>query len=293
MNRVDTGDALRGAVAAARSAGRRIGLVPTMGHVHEGHLSLVDRALEASDFVVVTVFVNPLQFGPGEDFARYPRDPERDTQLFAARGAHLLFAPSEVEMYPTGEPAVFVVAPALADRLCGAFRPGLFQGVLTVVAKLFNRVTPDVAVFGRKDFQQLVLIRRMVRDLDFTIEILEGDVVREPDGLALSSRNGYLDAEARGQAALLRRSLLAAQESFDKGETSAAALIASARYVLELGPLVRPQYIELVDAVTLDPVARARPGNVLAVAAHVGKTRLIDNHVLAAPRRGFETDARG
>lgn len=291
MNRVETSDALRVAVATARGAGGRIGLVPTMGHVHEGHLSLVDRALDASDFVVVSVFVNPLQFGPGEDLARYPREVERDAKLLEARGAHLLFSPSEVEMYPAGEPAVSVVAPALSDRLCGAFRPSHFQGVLTVVAKLFNLVTPDVAVFGRKDFQQLVLIRRMVRDLDFAIEILEGDIVREPDGLARSSRNIYLDGDARAQATLLRRSLLAVQESFEQGETSAATLIASARYVLELGPLVRPQYIELVDAATLEPVARARAGNVVAVAAHVAGTRLIDNDVLRAARVGSARDA--
>jgi pantoate--beta-alanine ligase len=253
-----------------------------MGYLHEGHLSLVDRAREASDFVVVSLFVNPLQFGPGEDLARYPRDLDRDAQLLSARGANLLYAPTEVEMYPGGKPALYVVAPELSDRLCGAFRPGHFQGVLTVVAKLFHQVAPDVAVFGRKDLQQLVLVRRMVSELDFPLDILEGEIVREPDGLAMSSRNVYLEGEARSQATLLSAALTEAQRAFTKGERAAAKLIAAARTVLARGALVKPQYVELVDGESLDAVDVAVAGNVVALAAHVGGTRLIDNVELVA-----------
>lgn len=282
MKRVETRRALRDVVAGVRATGRRVGLVPTMGALHEGHLSLVDRAREVADFVIVSVFVNPLQFGPDEDLLRYPRDLEHDAALLEQRAAELLFAPTDDEMYPMGEPAVSVVAPALSQRLCGAFRPGHFQGVLTVIAKLFNLATPDVAVFGRKDFQQLVLIRRMACDLDFDIDVLEADIAREPDGLAMSSRNAYLGAEARAQAVLLHDALVAAQHAFGQGETDAATLTSAARTVLDTGPLVRPQYIEIVDASTLEGVTQAREGNVLAVAAHVDGTRLIDNHVLEA-----------
>ena len=281
MNRAETRGALRDAVSLARGAGRTIGLVPTMGYLHEGHLALVDRARDAADYVVASIFVNPLQFGPGEDLARYPRDVERDVRLLEQRGVHLLFAPSDAEMYPAGAPAVRVVAPRLADRLCGAFRPGHFDGVLTVVAKLFHLVDPDVAVFGRKDFQQLVLVRRMARDLDFPLEVLEAETQRAEDGLALSSRNVYLKGEARTQAALLHRSLKAAQEAFTRGERDAAKLIEAARDVLGGGSLVRTQYIEVVEADTLDPVAQAAVGDVIALAAHVDGTRLIDNHRLA------------
>lgn len=281
MNRAETRGALREAVAAARAAGHRIGFVPTMGFLHEGHLTLVDRARENADFVVASVFLNPLQFGPGEDLAKYPRDLERDARLLESRGTDLLFAPSADEMYRGGPPGVTIVAPRLTDRLCGAFRPGHFEGVLTVVAKLFHLVQPDVTVFGRKDFQQLVLVRRMARDLDFPLEVLEGETLREPDGLALSSRNVYLKGEARVQAALLHRALEAAQDAFARGERAAARLVAAARAVLDSGSLVRPQYIEVVESDTLDAVEHAAPGDVVALAAHVGDTRLIDNDTLA------------
>lgn len=281
MKRVRSRRAVRDAVSAARASGARIGFVPTMGYLHEGHLSLLDRARHASDHVVVSIYVNPLQFGPGEDLARYPRDLERDAELLQQRGASLLFTPGDSEMYPAGDPGVSIIAPRLTDRLCGAFRPGHFQGVLTVVAKLFNIVQPDVAVFGRKDFQQLVLIRRMVHDLDFPIEVLDAGIVREPDGLAMSSRNVYLAGPAREQAALLRRALLAAQDAFSRGERRTAALREIVRDVMRAGPRIEPQYIELVDADTLDHVENAAPGHVLALAALVDGTRLIDNHTLS------------
>ncbi len=280
MIRVATREALRASVAEARRKGHRIGFVPTMGYLHEGHLSLIDEARTRADTVVISVFVNPLQFGPQEDLARYPRDLERDAQLVAARGGDILFAPSVEEMYPHGNAAVVVTAPGLADRLCGAFRPGHFQGVLTVVAKLFHLVTPDIAVFGRKDFQQYVLIRRMAADLDFPVEVVAAPIVRDVDGLALSSRNVYLSAAEREDALLLSRSLRAADAEFRAGFTEAARLIAKARATLAAGRTVSLQYVELVDTSSLDAVSQARAGDVLAVAAIVGSTRLIDNIAL-------------
>ncbi len=280
MIRVATREALRASVAEARRKGHRIGFVPTMGYLHEGHLSLIDEARTRADTVVISVFVNPLQFGPQEDLARYPRDLERDAQLVAARGGDILFAPSVEEMYPHGNAAVVITAPGLADRLCGAFRPGHFQGVLTVVAKLFHLVTPDIAVFGRKDFQQYVLIRRMAADLDFPVEVLAAPIVRDVDGLALSSRNVYLSAAEREDALLLSRSLRAADAEFRAGFTEAARLIAKARATLAAGRTVSLQYVELVDTSSLDAVSQARAGDVLAVAAIVGSTRLIDNIAL-------------
>lgn len=284
MKTVTTRAGLRVAVAAARARGARIGLVPTMGYLHEGHLALVDAArasVGAGGYVVMSVFVNPLQFGPGEDLDRYPRDLPRDAALAAARGVDLLFAPTTEQVYPAGEPEVQVVPGAMADRLCSAYRPGHFRGVLTVVAKLLNLVQPDVAAFGRKDFQQAVLIRRMVRDLDFPVEVVVAPTVREPDGLALSSRNAYLSPPDHLAALALSRALAAGQEAFAAGEREAAALLATARAVLDAEPRVRVQYLELVDPDTLEPVRRADGRSVLAVAAHLGATRLIDNAALA------------
>jgi pantoate--beta-alanine ligase len=273
---------LRSAIAAARARGARIGLVPTMGFLHEGHLALVDAAHASCDFVVMSIFVNPLQFGAGEDLSRYPRDLPRDATLAAQRGVALLFAPTVEEMYPAGEPQVQVVPGPMAGRLCGAFRPGHFQGVLTVVAKLFNLVQPDVAVFGRKDFQQAVLIRRMVRDLDFRLEVVTAPTVREADGLALSSRNVYLSPDDRQAALALSAALNTAARGFARGERDARELLGRAAGLLAAEPRLRLQYLELVDPETLDPVPRGRPGDVMAVAAHVGATRLIDNVVLGA-----------
>ncbi|MGH7446709.1 MAG: pantoate--beta-alanine ligase [Longimicrobiales bacterium] len=271
---------LRDHVARSRAAGRRIGLVPTMGALHEGHLQLCDVARRHADEIVLSVFVNPLQFGPGEDFERYPRDPARDARLAAGRGVGILFAPGASDIYPDGPSQVRVHAPALSDVLCGRFRPGHFEGVLTVVAKLFNIVRPDSAVFGRKDLQQAVLIRRMAHDLDFAIDVIVGPLVREHDGLAMSSRNAYLSPEERRSALALHSALQAAQREFDRGVTDPAALAAVAAATLDAEPGVSTQYVELVDPRSLRTPVLAGRGHAVAVAAHVGRTRLIDNHVL-------------
>lgn len=280
MRITHTRDELRQALDALRAAGRSLALVPTMGYLHEGHMSLVDHARERADAVVMSIFVNPLQFGAGEDLARYPRDLERDAALARERGVDLVFAPTDGTIYPEGEPAVQVVPVRLADRLCGAYRPGHFTGVLTVVLKLFNLVRPDVAVFGRKDFQQAVLIRRMVRDLDLPVDIVVAPIVRAGDGLALSSRNAYLDDARRASALALGRALRQAAQRFARGESDARRLLGEVRATLDADAGVELQYAELIDPDTLEPLARARPGAVIALAAHVGETRLIDNVVL-------------
>ncbi|MEX1182245.1 MAG: pantoate--beta-alanine ligase [Gemmatimonadota bacterium] len=280
MTTVDRIAALRQAVSGVRADRRRIGLVPTMGALHEGHLSLCDIARKHCDFVVLSIFVNPLQFGADEDLDRYPRSLAADSELARGRGVDLIFAPPTEEIYPRGPSLVRVSAPGLDDRLCGHFRPGHFTGVLTIVAKLFNLVAPDVAVFGRKDLQQVALIRWMVHDLDFAVDIVAAPVVREPDGLALSSRNAYIDTAARGAAASLSQALRAAQQAFDAGERDPAALVGAAHAILERAPGVEVQYVELVDADTLDTPGRAERGHALALAAFAGGTRLIDNHLL-------------
>ena len=288
MKTVRTISDLRTAVAKARADagstqpgdGDAIGFVPTMGYLHAGHLSLVDRARELTDYVVLSVFVNPTQFGPGEDYEEYPRDPERDAELAAERGVDLLFAPDTDEVYPDGETAVKVVPGPMADRLCGLSRPGHFQGVLTVVAKLFGMVQPDVAVFGRKDFQQAVLIRRMARDLDMAVRVETAPIVREDDGLALSSRNKYLTETERQRARSLSQGLFAARSVYqEEGVTNADRLKARVRGTMRDAD-VEPEYIELVDPDTLEDVEEARDAAVLAVAAPVGETRLIDNVIL-------------
>lgn len=280
MNTVGTHAALRGELAAARRRGARIALVPTMGFLHEGHLALCDLARAHADLLVMSIFVNPLQFGAGEDLERYPRDLERDSALAALRGVELLFTPGTEVMYPRGDARVRVHAPGLEDRLCGRYRPGHFAGVLTVVAKLFNLVRPDVAVFGQKDLQQLVLIRRMVHDLDFGVGIVAGPIVRESDGLAMSSRNVYLDPPGRLAATALYRALQTAQTAFAAGETNPARLAEAARTILDGEPGVSPQYVEVVDTTSLEPPPQAAPGDAVAIAAHVSGTRLIDNHIL-------------
>jgi pantoate--beta-alanine ligase len=254
--------------------------VPTMGYLHEGHMSLVDRAREAADWVAMSIFVNPLQFGPGEDLARYPRDLERDLEMARARGVDLVFAPTVAEMYPGGEPQVSVIPGALAERMEGAIRPGHFRGVLTVVAKLFGIFTPDVAVFGQKDFQQAALIRRMALDLDLGVRVEVAPIVREADGLAMSSRNVYLSPEERERARALSRGLEHGRALFAAGERDADALRAALWSAMEV-PGVQAEYAEAADPLTLEPVAKAEPGTVLLVAARVGRTRLIDNAVLS------------
>jgi pantoate--beta-alanine ligase len=274
-----TRDEVREAVRAAKKAGRTVALVPTMGFLHEGHLSLLDEARARADVVMMSIFVNPLQFGPAEDLDRYPRDLERDLELAATRGTDLVFAPGAAEMYPHGEPAVQVVPGALAERLCGATRPGHFRGVLTVVAKLFGIFQPDVAVFGQKDFQQAALIRRMVDDLDIPVRVEVAPIVREADGLAMSSRNVYLSGPGRESALALHRGLERARALYGAGEGDAAALRAALWSEMSV-PGVEPEYAEVVDPRTLEPVERAVGGAVLAVAARVGRTRLIDNAIL-------------
>lgn len=264
-----------------RRSGERIALVPTMGALHEGHLALVDRARERASIVVLSLFVNPLQFGPNEDFARYPRDRERDARLADARGVDVLFAPDADELYRAGR-AVSVVPTALASRWDGASRPGHFTGVLTVVAKLFNIVQPHVAVFGQKDIQQATLIRAMVRDLDFPIEVFVAPTVREPDGVALSSRNAYLGTADRARARVLSRAIFAMRDAFDAGEHSIDALETLGREVLSTQPEVAPEYLAVVDPQTLEPASVAEPGSIVVIAARIGTTRLIDNVILGA-----------
>jgi pantoate--beta-alanine ligase len=270
---------LRDWVRGRRAAGERIALVPTMGALHEGHLALVDEARRRADRVVMSVFVNPLQFAPTEDLARYPRDLEADRALAARRGVDLLFAPEVAAMYPPGS-EVRVTPGLTADRWEGAARPGHFAGVLTVVAKLLHLVEPDVACFGRKDMQQVVLIRQMVRDLDWPLELIVVPTVRESDGLALSSRNRYLSPEQRRDALALSRALRAAHETWRAGERRADRIEARVREVLAMSPEVRPEYIAVTDPETLAPVEVVDGGTVIALAARVGATRLIDNIIL-------------
>ncbi len=266
-------------VRGQRAERRRVALVPTMGFLHEGHLRLVDEARRRADAVVMSIFVNPLQFGRTEDFSRYPRDLDRDRALAAARGVDALFVPSTETMYPPGAEIRVVPGPT-AERWEGAARPGHFTGVLTVVAKLFHLVEPDVACFGRKDVQQAVLIRQMVRDLDWPVEVAVIPTVREPDGLALSSRNAYLDPEERRQATGLSGALRAAHDAWRTGQTSAAALEATMREGLDTFPGILVEYIAITEPRALTPVATASADTIVALAARLGRARLIDNIVL-------------
>jgi pantoate--beta-alanine ligase len=273
-------DEMRAARHAARREGKAVGLVPTMGALHEGHLSLVRMARAQCDLVVVSIFINPLQFGPHEDLAKYPRNFDRDRDLLEREGVEVIFAPTVEEMYPAGA-ITYVTVEALSDKLCGRSRPGHFRGVTTVVSKLFHIVEPDRAFFGQKDAAQSVIIRRMVRDLDIPVQVVIGPIVREPDGLAMSSRNAYLDASQRLSALVLHRSLLAVQERFDRGERKVQALIEAGKQVFSEDPSVRLDYLEIVDPETLDPVDDLSQRALVAVAAFVGKARLIDNVVLS------------
>jgi len=262
---------------AERARGRRIAFVPTMGALHEGHLRLVDRAKERADRVVLSIFVNPLQFGPTEDFDRYPRDLAQDRALAKARGADCLFVPDRKAVYPAN-PAITIAPGTLGERFEGASRPGHFAGVLTVVAKLFHLVEPDLAIFGRKDYQQATLVRRMAKDLDFAIEIDVAPTVREIDGLALSSRNAYLSPDERRSALALSRALRAVEQGWRGGTADPAALEAKGKEQLA-APGVTPDYFAVADE-SLDPVTRVTARCVAIAAARVGKTRLIDNVVL-------------
>ena len=270
---------LRGWSRGARRAGLAVGLVPTMGALHEGHLSLVRAAKAACGAVAVSIFVNPTQFGPNEDFALYPRTFEADCALLAGVGVDVVFAPGPEEIYPAGA-ATFVEVEGLSGRLDGASRPGHFRGVATVVAKLLIAAEPDRAFFGQKDAAQVAVLRRMTADLGLAVELVVCPIVREADGLALSSRNRYLSAEEREQALVLSRALKAVRGLADAGETRAEALTAAAGDVFRAEPAVKVDYIAAVDWVTLEPVDVVGPGILFAVAAYVGKTRLIDNFVL-------------
>jgi len=268
-----------------RAAGLRIGFVPTMGYLHDGHLSLVREARQRADRCVVSIFVNPLQFGPSEDFDRYPCAPERDAALLREAGVDVLYRPTAGAMYPEGFQTQVAVA-EVTKGLCGRSRPGHFAGVTTVVAKLFNAVKPHVAVFGEKDYQQLAAIRRMVADLDLDVAVVAGPTVREADGLAMSSRNANLNADEREAARCLSRGLRAAQQAIAGGERRAARIVERAREIVAAESLAGIDYIELVDAATLRPVDDIRRPTVLAMAARIGRTRLIDNVIL--PGRELE-----
>jgi pantoate--beta-alanine ligase len=251
-----------------------------MGYLHDGHLSLIDHASSQSDAVVVSIFINPIQFGPAEDLASYPRDLERDRAAARQRGADCLFVPSTTAMY-NSDPVVRVGPGSLASHLCGPYRPGHFEGVLTVVAKLFHMVEPDVAVFGRKDFQQALVITRMVQDLSFPVRVFVAPTVREPDGLAMSSRNSYLAPTERTAAVRIPQGLEAAHRAFRAGVSRTRELVAEVRAILETEPLLRIEYLEAVDPNTLEQVDLATGQTVLAVAVRIGSARLIDNVLLA------------
>ena len=273
--------AMRARAEDLRRDGRRIAVVPTMGALHEGHLELLRAARRRADVVILTIFVNPTQFGPTEDLARYPRDEAGDLARARGCGIDLAFCPDAAAMYPPGS-QTFVEVRELSRPMCGANRPGHFAGVATVVAKLFHATLPHVAVFGEKDYQQLAIIRRLARDLDFGIEIASVPIVRDPDGLAMSSRNAYLGPAERRAALGLSAGLGAAQAAFAAGERDADALLAAARAPIEAEPLARIDYVELRDADELTALVRVEPARraVLALAVFVGATRLIDNRVL-------------
>lgn len=264
---------------AARLGGLRLGFVPTMGALHEGHLSLVQAAKAQCDAVVVSIFVNPLQFGPTEDLAKYPRNFERDCQMLEQESVDLLFAPTAEEMYP--EKAItYVTVEGMSERLCGRSRPGHFRGVTTVVAKLFNIIEPDLAFFGQKDAAQAAIIRRMVRDLDFAVEVVVCPIVRDADGLALSSRNAYLSEAQRKSALVLHLALIEVEKQFERGEHDAAKLIETGKRVIAQESGARLDYLEIVDPDTLEAVDPVVSSALVAVAAFVGTTRLIDNVAL-------------
>ncbi len=281
MNICSTISNARAASRDLRANRRRLGLVPTMGALHEGHLSLVRAAKAQCDSVAVSIFVNPTQFGPAEDLSKYPRQFDEDCRLLEKEGIEILFAPSVEEIYPQGA-VTWVLVDGLSEKLDGRSRPGHFRGVTTIVAKLFHVVEPEVAFFGQKDAAQLAVIRRMVRDLNFPVEIVACPIVREPDGLAMSSRNAYLNREERVRALVLQRALQAAGQRFQGGERRAAELIVAGTEVFAREPQVVLDYFAIVDPETLDPVELISRGALVGVAAYVGSTRLIDNLIIGA-----------
>jgi pantoate--beta-alanine ligase len=272
---------MKAAVKKAKAWNRTIGFVPTMGFLHEGHLSLVRGSRKSADVTIVSIFVNPLQFGPKEDFKQYPRDVERDSQLLERERVDYLFIPDEREMYPEGYKTTVEVA-ELQDKLCGRSRPGHFKGVSTVVLKLFNIVQPDLAFFGQKDAQQAIILQKMVEDLNLNVGIRVLPIVRDRDGLALSSRNTYLDEKERRAALVLIKSLKEANLMFEKGERKAAAICDRMKNIIMQEPLARIDYVEIVDLEELNPVNSIDQDVLLAEAVYIGKTRLIDNIILEA-----------
>ncbi len=270
---------IRTAVRALHREGKRVGFVPTMGALHEGHLSLVRAARAKCDAVCVSIFVNPTQFGPNEDFSKYPRTAERDHQLLQSELVDFIFEPSVEEMYPAGA-CTFVTVEGLSDRLCGRSRPGHFRGVATVVSELFNIVEPDFAFFGQKDAAQCAVIKKMVRDLAMPVEIVLCPIVRENDGLAMSSRNRYLNPEERKRALVLKRSLDRITMEYEQGERDTAKLIAAGKQVFADEPGARLDYLEITDPETLEPRDNTKTRALVSVAAFVGTTRLIDNVLL-------------
>ena len=279
MKICETIEDMRAACRAVRAGGKRLGFVPTMGALHDGHLSLVRAARDSCDMVAASIFVNPTQFGPNEDLAKYPRTFERDREMLEKEGVKLLFAPSIEEMYPAGA-VTWVTVDGLSGKLDGRSRPGHFRGVTTVVAKLFHIVEPDVAFFGQKDAAQVAIIRRMVRDLNLHVEIVACPIVREADGLAMSSRNAYLEPQQRQQALVLHRALLRIKKLWEGRERDVGELLAAGREEFAAEKSVRIDYFEIVDPDNLDPVEIAADGALVAVAAFVGPTRLIDNILL-------------
>ena len=280
---VESAARVRIAVREARERGQRVGLVPTMGALHAGHVELIKRCRDQTDFVVVSIFVNPTQFGAGEDFGRYPRPLEHDLRQCESAGVDLVFAPSVPTVYPHGSSSTFVEVPGLSDVLEGASRPGHFRGVTTVVLKLFEFVRPDLAIFGQKDFQQQAVIRRMVEDLQVPVELAVIPTVRGPDGLALSSRNRYLNPEERQAATVLFRALSRAMQAVAAGERQAEPVRQILRETLESEPLVKLDYAEVADAETLEPLGNLSKERaaVALLAARIGATRLIDNAFLS------------
>jgi pantoate--beta-alanine ligase len=272
---------MQAAIRQLRNVSRRLGLVPTMGALHAGHLSLVSAARGDCDAVTASIFVNPTQFGPGEDYESYPSDIDGDRRKLEAAGVHLLFAPSAADMYPPGN-TTFVDPGDIGNRLDGASRPGHFRGVATIVSRLFHIVGPDRAYFGQKDAAQVAVLRRMVRDLNFPVRIVVCPISREPDGLAMSSRNRYLSPDERKRALILSSALSAAEQLARKGETSAERLRTAMLDVFATDPVTRVDYAEVVDPDTLLPVPAATKGTLIAVAARVGTTRLIDNLLLSS-----------
>ncbi len=283
VERLETTVAVRAAVSAARESGRRVGLVPTMGALHTGHSRLIERCHGQTGLTIVSIFVNPTQFGPNEDFSRYPRALEDDLKVCEASGASVVFAPSVQTMYPSGLQSAIVEVPQLSNILEGASRPGHFRGVATVVLKLFEIVRPDLACFGQKDYQQQLVIRRMVADLHLGVEIDTCPTIREEDGLAMSSRNRYLNADERKAAGVLFRALENARTACSSGEQHAGRVRQILRETIESEPLARLDYAEVASAETLEPLERLDQGAVALLAVRIGTTRLIDNMPLGEP----------